>query len=552
MTAMTGIGLYWRTLRHLRPGQFVGRARFRLARPRPELGTAPPLRAPASDWVQPAAREASLLGPDRLSLLNVQHSLADHGWDDPLIDRLWRYNLHYFDDLNAGGASRRTAWQRALVDRWIRENPPAAGTGWEPYPVSLRIVNWVKWFIGGVEPDARWLHSLAIQARWLGRRLEWHLLGNHLFANGKALVFAGLFFDGREAQGWLQRGMSIIERELVEQVLADGAHFERSTMYHALALEDLLDLLNIVDARAPPQSAWRRRLPHWRGIAARMLAWLRAMSHPDGGIAHFNDAAAGVAPGNDELERYAARLGVEADAPKAQGLTHFDASGHVRVAAGAAVALLDVAPVGPDYLPGHAHADTLSFELSIGARRVIVNGGTSCYGLGAQRLRERGTAWHSTVQLGAHDSSEAWSGFRVGRRARVLAVQVGDRTVEAAHDGYRHLPGAPLHRRRWQCDAAGLSVDDQVTPPAHDAVARFHLAPGLSLEGAAPNVWRVVDGNTEIARVEVRYGIGRVDDSQYAPRFGMLLPTQCLSVKLTAGRACTRWTWNDDAHPLPQ
>ncbi|MFB1490650.1 MULTISPECIES: heparinase II/III family protein [unclassified Thiocapsa] len=50
--------------------------------------------------------------------------------------------------------------------------------------------------------------------------------------------------------------------------------------------------------------------------------------------------------------------------------------------AGSAVALLDVAPIGPDYLPGHAHADTLSFELSLFGQRVIVNGGTSRYRIG--------------------------------------------------------------------------------------------------------------------------------------------------------------------------
>jgi hypothetical protein len=33
------------------------------------------------------------------------------------------------------------------------------------------------------------------------------------------------------------------------------------------------------------------------------------------------------------------------------------------------VLILDVAPVGPDYLPGHAHADTLSFELSLFGQR---------------------------------------------------------------------------------------------------------------------------------------------------------------------------------------
>ena len=29
-------------------------------------------------------------------------------------------------------------------------------------------------------------HEVTIQSRWLAKRLEWHLLGNHLLANAKA------------------------------------------------------------------------------------------------------------------------------------------------------------------------------------------------------------------------------------------------------------------------------------------------------------------------------------------------------------------------------
>ena len=80
----------------------------------------------------------------------------------------------------------------------------------------------------------------------------------------------------------------------------------------------------------------------------------------------------------------------------------------------------DVGEIGPDYRPGHAHADTLCFELSVFGQRLVVNSGTSEYGLGAERLRQRGTAAHSTVQIDGADSSEVWSGFRVARRARPL------------------------------------------------------------------------------------------------------------------------------------
>ena len=81
-------------------------------------------------------------------------------------------------------------------------------------------------------------------AQWLEKRIEWHILGNHLFANGKALLFAGLFFSGKQAEIWLKKGLTIISKELDEQILTDGGHFELSPMYHAIFLEDLLDLIN--------------------------------------------------------------------------------------------------------------------------------------------------------------------------------------------------------------------------------------------------------------------------------------------------------------------
>ena len=84
-----------------------------------------------------------------------------------------------------------------------------------------------------------------MQVRFLRKRLEIHLLGNHLFANAKALVFAGLYFTGNEADEWLGKGLAILEREVPEQVLRDGGHFERSPMHHGIILEDLLDLLNV-------------------------------------------------------------------------------------------------------------------------------------------------------------------------------------------------------------------------------------------------------------------------------------------------------------------
>ena len=524
------------------------------------------MRLARGNWHLPAARAPFMLGPWQFKFLNLEHSLPEQGgWNDAELEKLWIYNLHYFDDLNARDADQRGAWHRALIERWLRENPPASGNGWEPYPTSLRIVNWVKWLATGNVAPAGMGQSLATQARWLLRRLEWHLMGNHLFANAKALVFAGLFFEGAEAASWCAKGLKIIKRELPEQILTDGGNFERSPMYHAIFLEDVLDLVNAADNW--PELVPAVQVAQWREVAGRMLDWLTGMTHPDGQIALFNDAAFGIAPNLAALRAYAALLGVEHGSPSLfvsrdderdviasearpsmPAFLYFPESGYIRLESNIAVAFLDVAHIGPDYLPGHAHADTLSFELSVFGQRVVVNGGTSRYGVGPERLRERGTAAHSTVQIADQDSSEVWSGFRVARRAYPFDLQVqtesGRLRVACSHDGYSRLPGAPMHRRTWAMEAQSLRIADAVRGGTHAALARYILHPNVHIAATGVNTWQLTLSDGQSLRVTVETGYSRIESASYAPEFGCVLPTQCLTVELTQGHAVVELVWS--------
>jgi uncharacterized heparinase superfamily protein len=535
LTQSARIARYWHTLRHLKPVQFHGRLWFRLRRPRADLRAAPALRAPAGNWQTPARRTPSMTGARRFRFLNEDGGL-DGGWDDGARPKLWLYNLHYFDDLNAEDPAARDVWHTALMDDWIHHHPPGGGNGWEPYPASLRIVNWIKRHLDGrpLTPGQR--DSLAVQVRWLMQRLEWHLLGNHLFANAKALVLAGLLFEGTQADHWLTKGLGIIADQLPEQVLADGGNFERSPMYHAIFLEDMLDLINA--AQVFPGRIPAPTVAFWRTTATRMVAWLRAMCHPDGEISLFNDAALGIAPSPTALVSYATGLGVPlppiAALAEAPAMTALQESGYIRVEDKQAVALLDVAPVGPDYLPGHAHADTLSFELSVFGQRLVVNGGTSCYGLDAERLRQRGTAAHSTLVIDGQDSSEVWGGFRVARRARpvdlVTATDAQGVVVACSHDGYRRLPGQPVHRREWSFRSGGVQVHDSVGGRFSTAEARYHFHPEVRVAADGTNALLLTLPRGEQARLRVRRGSLRLEASRYAPAFGQLKDNLCAVV----------------------
>jgi uncharacterized heparinase superfamily protein len=418
-----------RTVLRLRPVQIVNRLTRRLPRsPRFPKAAA---RARVGYWVEPVVYEpAPLTVPSRL------RDYTEHYHPRPELE---------------------------LVERWIRENPAGRGAGWEPYPLSRRIVNWIKWMMGGGLATRSVSESLAAQADYLSRTMEHHLLANHLFANAKAMVFAGCFFEGG---AWLGEGLRLLEREIPEQILADGGHFERSPMYHSLIFEDVLDLVNL--GRAYPGL-----LPDWSGVAAPMSGWLKQMLHPDGQIAFFNDSALGVAPEPRLLFDYAARLGIEAvDVQLAE-------SGYIRLENGATVVLFDAGPIGPDYQPGHAHADTLSFELSRAGRRVLVNSGISTYEDNAERHAQRGTAAHNTVRVDGQDQSEVWAAFRVARRARPLNVRTDHRSfAEAGHDGYTRLKDPVIHARRLDLGERQLTITDTLLAKReHRAEIYFHLHP---------------------------------------------------------------------------
>lgn len=548
---MASLLTYWHTIRQLRAGQIYGRLHRRATSGRIDLSAPPPLRRSVLPFVEPARRRPSMAGPRSFEFLNVRRDVAAD-WNPDGVDLLWLYNLHYFDDLNAEGAAGRRDWHVDLLTRWVRENPPGEGTAWEAYPTSLRIVNWIKWALAGNDLPEACNHSLAVQARWLASRLETHLLGNHLLSNAKALVFAGLYFDGPEATGWLQSGVRTLERELREQILADGGHFELSPMYHAIAMEDVLDLCNVgatyagAFSQPSPVPGWRERVPPAR-------SWLRTMCHPDGEIGFFNDAAMGIAPTPLQLEQYCDRLGVSADSGEQQPpLVVLAESGYARAARGAAVAIMDVAAVGPTYLPGHAHADTLSFELSLFGQRLLVNSGTGCYGQSAERLRQRGTSAHNTVVVDGENSSEVWSGFRVGRRARPKGMTAErepateEVLIRCAHDGYRRLPGRVEHERVWRLAAESLEIADTLSGRFEQAEARYHLHPSVTVASVASSG----SGGTAVLHVagrevvmSVRGGLLQKEPSTWHPGFGVTELSSCLAVQFRSSSLATRFSW---------
>ncbi|MBX9790222.1 MAG: heparinase II/III family protein [Pirellulales bacterium] len=544
---------YYYTLRDLKPVQIYGRVWQRLIQPRPDDRPAPPLRPRTGRWLPPARHAPAMTGPRRFRFLGEERELDwPSSWNDPAIHKLWLFNLQYFADLASDDAHHRADWHRALIARWIADTRPFVGHAWVPYCTSQRIINWIKWLLAGNEPVPGMLDSLALQIRYLEQRLEHHVQGNHLLANAVALAFAGVFFNAREGDRWLATALTLLRAQVVEQVLADGGHYELSPMYHALVLEHLLDVANLAQAYSAAIPEATTPVAGWSERIAAMVRWLQTMTFPDGQIALLSDSAWEIAATTAELGDYASRLGFRLP-PLAEGpVTPLADSGYVRLQQGPAVLIADVGPLGARYQAGHGHADVLSFELALAGQRVIVDTGTSVYyGNSLARLQERGTAAHNTVTVDGANSSEVWDNFRVARRARPRDLFIGQpRTqgeddalvVSCAHDGYLRLPGRVLHRRTWRLTSEALEIEDRLDGRFETAVARFHFDPAIQLVSQAADgcKFRVPGWSIELVTRGCRLKLER---SAYHPRFGTSHDNLCIAAELLGPLARFRYSW---------
>jgi uncharacterized heparinase superfamily protein len=552
------LGRLARTVAQLRPGQVAARARLRtqrvaLARGVPlarrwllagpgQAGTAgwPDAFTPLDAVVWRDWPGASSLLAGELSLLGVTRALAPAGEDgaadwtsadwtmagEPL---LWRFHLYYWDwawGLAAGElrAAARAAFP-AIWESWATAVSPGRGACWYPYPAALRA-----WSLCGIYPllisggpaAGPVLRELSACAGFLRRNLETDVGGNHLIKDLKALIGLAAFF-GDDAL--LRPAVARLRRQLAVQVLPDGGHYERAPAYHCQVLGDLIDIAGLLAAAGttgPSELA---------GAIAAMRRWLGAVLTPDGDVPLVNDGF----PVSPEL-----LTALRPDDPPRAGLHVLPDTGLARATVGGWHLLADIGLPCPRELPGHAHADTLGCLVFADSQPLLIDAGTSGYAPGPARDRERSTAAHNTLEVDRADSTEVWAAFRAGRRARVT-VQAADVTggtvlIKAAHDGYRHLPGRPVHLRRWLLNAAELRIDDTVTGRGRHRIAvRWHLAPDTQL--------RMIPGGavvtTKAGDIGVTVTVANAHDltagtAEVATGFGTTVPAPVLSCILDA------------------
>lgn len=366
--------------------------------------------------------DASIINGNTFTFLGLDHNFEESvDWRYSGHGKLWNYNLqygHYLLDDQIPLSQRKNI----LLD--ISQSILSGVLPLEPYPVSLRIVNTLLFLQRTNLEDQTIQQALLQQIDYLDNNLEYHLLANHLLENIYALFISAQYLRNDKLNKKYTR---LLHKELENQVLADGGHYECTPMYQSILLGKLLLCLEISKASDLVSPAFQAYLEQ---VASRMLGWMQAYCFSDGSWAMFNDAAEGIAPTTDQLFIAAKYLGISAQ----EVILH--ESGFKKLVGKDWELVVKTGGVQPAYQPGHVHADIGSFCLWYQGVQCVIDPGISTYAIGAQRFKERGTASHNTVALGYINQSDVWSGFRVGKRAHAKVVDFSDRNITINVSGY--------------------------------------------------------------------------------------------------------------------
>jgi len=234
------ISRYYHTLKYLKWIQIKYQLRYRLM---PSLPFFSSQTLDKNLTVNPLAQiddsimaNTTWLGEDTFRFLNISHAFKKGiDWNYDKNGKLWTYNLTYFEFLSQPNISKYEGL--GLIHDFIAKEK-SIKDGMESFPISLRMIFWIKFLLKNKIQDDYINASMYRQFQKLSAKPEYHLLGNHLLENGFSLFFGGVYFDNKKLQ---KQGEQIITEQLQEQILEDGAHFELSPMYHQIILYRVLD-----------------------------------------------------------------------------------------------------------------------------------------------------------------------------------------------------------------------------------------------------------------------------------------------------------------------
>lgn len=391
---------------------------------------------------------------------------------------------------------------RVHVDDWIRLQPNPSYPSWAIDMTAKRVISWLNHSPLLLEDCdhafyRRFMKSLTRQVRYLRLSVNEAPAGIPRLTVVIALSYAAICMYGSES--FAKNANRRLTRELEAQFLPDGGHIGRNPQ---TIIDSLLLLLPLRQAIIS-----RNMVPDQVMISAidRMMPMLRFFRLGDGNFAHFN----GMSDTPGDLVSTILAYDDTAGTP----VLNAPHSGYQRLSCGETAVIMDTGRVPPDTLSGHMHAGCLSFEMSSGNQRLIVNCGrpgirsTDLDGQVWSKLA-RSTATHSTLSIenvsscrfvenqhfGKIDGQPVLSGPQKVTLERTS--EAGAVTLSASHDGYAG-PFGLVHHREVNLTADGriLTGKDTVVTTRGKQIhrankrtfqIRFHLHPQVSSSLSSP------------------------------------------------------------------
>lgn len=400
---------------------------------------------------------------------NFKKKINLNNWENKSVNKLWEYNFFYFDFLFQKNLIVNKKVSLDLIKRWINISyKKEKHTMWDSYPTSIRLINLVKFCMYNKINSKYINESIYNHLFHLKDNLEYRLGANHLLTNLIALNCAKFFLEIKDNK--YKKLEKMLHNEINNQ-FQNNLHFEKTPTYHNTLTEQLIiyGLVKKIYDHKPSNK--------FLIFLNKLISISKNISHPDGKLAFFNDT------NYDSLNYKQLELLFKKNFKIITKSKYVNESSYPFLKKKNIFIITKCCGPEPWFNPGHSHADSLSFEVSINNERFLINKGISTYENNDLRFLQRSTESHNTIKINDKNSSAVWSSFRVGKKSKVFNIKIDKKNylISASHNGFSSFLKTIIHNRTWKLKDEYLSINDEISGKFKNFKIYYHFSPNVNI-----------------------------------------------------------------------
>ncbi|MDN3513890.1 MAG: heparinase II/III family protein [Candidatus Brocadia sp.] len=435
------------------------------------------------------------------------------------------------------------------VDSWIKTNPYLRGVNWtSSLELAIRLISW-SWvwnFLRQIDDDfrKRWLVSIYQHCKFISEKFsKYSSANNHLIGEAAGLFIASIVWPFEvQSKRWQNKSYNILIDEIEKQNYEDGVNKEQAVSYQQFVL-DFFILSGLLGERNGvhfPQRYWN--------LIGKMMEYIASIMDVRGNVPNIGDADDGYAvtlSDKNEFHPYRSLLATGAVLFKRgdlkakagffdektfwllgiEGYEQFNKLEEKRFVPKKSFEkggyfvlgdsentddeiklVFDCGQLGYLSIAAHGHADMLSFTLSVGGKRFLVDSGTYAYHTKKiWRDYFKGTNAHNTIRIDLQDQSVSGGNFMWIKKAeaRLLKWESHDDydLVIGNHDGYTRLKDPVIHEREIQVDKKRKSfvITDKIYAKKRHFIEQFfHVDRNCILKNENQHEWLIENKDKSI------------------------------------------------------